>query len=272
MGGIRSPFARTTSLAGYAAFSPGTGQPAMFIDDTGTPKIISLGAVARFLRHGEFIDWNWLTEDATYGYSVEEGATGVVIDGSGHMVLTADDTNPTVRVRLPILGAISGYRELALKVSAMGTTAHGWGGTQDTSTRCGLRAISSGGAAGAWAEVIIHRHSSSVFRGACHTTDGSSDSYTNIGNVTIGGLEMLTLAMNPDSGGAATYPSILAGLATSWDTLQPSTGGIWGTLTGIDLSTPTTELWEIYVDQGPGGDNMTVTIEGFRALANSAVA
>ena len=99
-----------------------------------------------------------LAPDASRGYTVVQGAGGFTVLADGRWQLTADDANPIVRVRFPLVGTTDGVQRCAITLSSFVITNPVWSiGRADLDSALELRAIGqSGGSDNCTACVMGH--------------------------------------------------------------------------------------------------------------------
>lgn len=220
-----------------------------------------------------YVATSLIVEDASYGYSVVTGADGISRDVDNNLVLTADTTNTTVEVQLPILGVKNLWKSLDLKIACAVSNPYSNGATVNDSylsSRIGVRHHATGAVAGQFVESIAWYNGAANWLLTAHQTNAVAHSGASGGAVAPANMQRLGLNIRLDQGGSSAYPSFDGLLDETWDATVAATASGWMSYSGYDLvsNSNQTGYWSIYVDVGasPGaGCSVALTIKGFVA-------
>lgn len=267
MGGYKRAFGRYTNLSALFGENP---SGAWELSDGATHVASGKGSPLGALFGKELsLATDAIDADAAAGYSVEEGSGGVSQTASG-LVVTANDSNPVVRIRLPFAGSQRLWRALNLKIASASASSPGAGvSAPETSTGIAVRCYVDSDVDGteddsaAWGEALLAYNGTSWLIYALQTPDEATYFEGSGSAVAIGDLTRLGCEIYLNQDGNPNYPSFLAIADNEWGGVVAATEAAFASQWGFDLGNDTDQgcLWEIVVKRGPSGASITVTLE-----------
>lgn len=218
------------------------------------------------------IDFSDISENSTYGYEVVSGSGGISRDGSNNLVLTANDSNPVVKIKLRLLGASGtiplGNIGLYIATSCSSVEFGGGATSPWLNTRGGIRFTPTGVSSGAYAECVLSAHTATNFTTSINSFDGVStyaksnggdSAFVNWHTLCCQKLtNQITSSYVPGLYASAAYGGALnSSYAAVGQGFVPTAAG-WNFLTDPDQGC---EYIEIYVDQQAAGKDMALTLK-----------
>lgn len=249
------------------------GTPIYLLDGSGVTSVPLLGGTGTESLLGKLIPASSLVEDATYGYTVEAGASGVSRDGSNNLVLTADNTNPEVRLSFGSLFPVRFlYRDWGI-VCSVAVTSPDYTGTQDARSRVGFRYLADGDTTNATVETAAEARTAANWGAAAYSTnDSGTNSDIPYSTYPVADVRWIRGEHRQAESSQIKYGQIEAHVGTHVERLDGTRtsylGGslalIGGAYSGFDWLTDKTQgsSFELFASQGDvGGDTITLTVE-----------